>query len=530
MRRPLILLAFFLILALIPLGLLGEKQIRKTWENLKRSDKAHFLSVATQVKQDIEDFHDHWLDVLRLVRNAMENNASATNEKRAYLAQVMREMPDLVAIRISGTDGTDSRIIIQEEFSAQMRKTSSDLAGASELETVFNETGVIYLPEMNLWLMNLSVPMKTNGTSATLSAWINLERIRKRIGTHLFNRSGAVFLLDSEARRLFTPDAPATTDHRLLTIVRETLRSGKHSDGGELILERYARPSGEKMLSVHAFPKGIKLAAIVEKKEEDAYLAARYVEQKLFNWMIYALPVLGIAALIFLPLLRAFLSMGRTPRRRSGENMSSDVARMLTENNAGLIRLRQQFEKTQKELRQTQAQLARSEKNAHEVRTRFGVIRGAAGTLSGNLDEMLSNLPKLCASLPDDMLEAFFSLIQKSRHHQTELSAEEIREARCMLVNQLEMARIQSAGEFADMLTDMGIHENVEPFVPLLTRTDAPEILRTASHLSELQRSNQIILTAVDQASEIVSGSKAFAHEDDKDANLSKNIEWLKSD
>jgi len=361
MRRPIILLVFFLILGLIPLGILGGKRVRNTWEELKRSDREHFISVATQVKQDIEDFHAHWLDALRLLRNLMENDALEADEKRSLLAQAMREMPDLAAIRISNADGAQAHVLIRDKLSSQMRNAFPDPAEALKLRTVPGNEDILFLPEVNLWLMGLSLPMKTNGVSGIFSARISLERIKKRIEKHLFTRTGSIFLLDSRGRKLFDSDYPVRTQHKMVSIARKKLGSGKHTLADDPIVEPYSRPSGEKMLSAYAFSKGFKLAVIVEKKEKDAYLAVRYLEQKLFNWMIYALPFLGLAVLISLLLLRAFLTMGRTTRRRPMEDMPSGVAKMLSEDNIRLIQLNQKFENTRKELRQCQAQLKKKD-------------------------------------------------------------------------------------------------------------------------------------------------------------------------
>jgi len=79
------------------------------------------------------------------------------------------------------------------------------------------------------------------------------------------------------------------------------------------------------------------------------------------------------------------------------------------------------------------------------------------------------------------------------------------------LRSQLGELEIDSADTVADRLVIMGVYNGIEPFVPLLQRSDSVHILEIAYKLSELKRGIATINTATDRASKVVFALKTYA-------------------
>src|SRR5919202_1979451 len=124
---------------------------------------------------------------------------------------------------------------------------------------------------------------------------------------------------------------------------------------------------------------------------------------------------------------------------------------------------------------------------AHEVNTPLGAIRSSAESVSQFLSQTLKELPTVLQSLGSEEVENFLALLQKSLDSESNLSAKEERKLKRALISQLEDEEIEDADDFADTLIDMGIYQEVEPFLPLLKRPDGLQILELAYKVTELQ-------------------------------------------
>ncbi|MDM8524925.1 ATP-binding protein [Desulfococcaceae bacterium HSG8] len=190
---------------------------------------------------------------------------------------------------------------------------------------------------------------------------------------------------------------------------------------------------------------------------------------------------------------------------------------------------------------QLNAELIRSEKMAtlgqliagvaHEIKGPLGAIRASADNVSNSLLQILEQLPGLLRLLSEDLQKDFLDLIGKSMQRDAILSAREERKLKRKLIGTLEEYQVSDADEAADTLTDMGIYENPEPFLPLLRNPESHIILQNAYNFSGLQRGSQNISTAVDRAAKIVSALKTYAHYDHTEtlveSDLTEGIETI---
>lgn len=199
-----------------------------------------------------------------------------------------------------------------------------------------------------------------------------------------------------------------------------------------------------------------------------------------------------------------------------------------------LSQANEELQTTVEQLQTTQQELIQSEKMAalgqlvagvaHEINTPLGAINSAVGNINKFLSQTLALLPDFFRLLSEEQQSAFLGLLQSSLAKEATLSSKEERKLKRKLKRQLEENEIEDVELVADILVEMGIYENVEPFLPLLQSPDSEKLLETAYKLSSLQRSSQTIHTAVQRASKVVFALKSFARYEHSGEKVNVNI------
>ena len=151
---------------------------------------------------------------------------------------------------------------------------------------------------------------------------------------------------------------------------------------------------------------------------------------------------------------------------------------------------------------------------AHEINTPLGAIRSSAGNISDSLNETLEQLPELFRSLSPEQVRDFLSLLQRSLQTELTLSTKEERKIKRALMRQLEAEEIENVDDLADTLVDMGIYDEIEPFLLLFKQPDSSQILEIVYKLSGIRKSTATINTAAARASKVVFALKTYARYD----------------
>ncbi len=194
----------------------------------------------------------------------------------------------------------------------------------------------------------------------------------------------------------------------------------------------------------------------------------------------------------------------------------------------------QLLEQALSELQRTQAQIIQSEKMtalgqliagvAHEVNNPVGAIRSSVVNISEFLSENLKQLPEFFQGLSRERQQDFFALLQKSTQQTPSLSSKEKRQFKRELQHQLKLQSIENADSLASTLVNIGVYDDIQPFLRLLNDPDSENILKTAYQFATVQKSTITIATATEKATKIVSALKTYARYDHSGSKVQANI------
>ncbi len=79
--------------------------------------------------------------------------------------------------------------------------------------------------------------------------------------------------------------------------------------------------------------------------------------------------------------------------------------------------------------------------------------------------------------LSPEEFELLIELVLYSINSKLAISVKESRKLKRALTHKLEAVGLPEADTFADTLADMKVYEDIEPFIPLLTRPDSQKVL-----------------------------------------------------
>ncbi|MCA9718473.1 MAG: AAA family ATPase [Myxococcales bacterium] len=177
------------------------------------------------------------------------------------------------------------------------------------------------------------------------------------------------------------------------------------------------------------------------------------------------------------------------------------------------------------ELRRAQEELVHSEKMAalgqlvagiaHEVNTPLGAIQASISNIRRALERALVNLPRVYEALAPPDRARFQAMVQRAGAARGSESTREARRARRRLARELAGHGVAAPERFAEVLVEIGIHDELEPLLPLLRRDDAELVLETAYDLARQQQNSDNIQLAVERASKIIFALKRYVHRGD---------------
>jgi predicted ATPase/signal transduction histidine kinase/tRNA A-37 threonylcarbamoyl transferase component Bud32 len=194
----------------------------------------------------------------------------------------------------------------------------------------------------------------------------------------------------------------------------------------------------------------------------------------------------------------------------------------------------QELSQALEDLRATQQELIQSEKMAalgqliagiaHEINTPLGAIRASINNITQALSDSIHQLPQLLRELSTEQQDLFFAFTQQAFQPKSPLTSREERQIRRKLINELEEKGLEDVDEVADTLVDIGLYQDIDAFIPLLTAINSELILQVAYDLATQQTNSQNIETAVEKASKIIFALKSYARYDHTGQAVKTNL------
>ncbi|WP_421724759.1 adenylate/guanylate cyclase domain-containing protein [Bauldia sp.] len=302
------LLLFAVVIAVIPLLIAGQSLIRIARDEMKSSANDQLVTTAGQITDEIDSLVDNaWMASIRLIRNAIDDEALGPQEKIALLRYGIADLPDVVALQISLVGSAVSPVVTQQDFADRLTAAGLDPLAVLKVppETVdaFIDAGddsridIAFVPETEAWLATLLMPLNAPfaGRPAVFSAQINLSQLAATIADHPFQQLGNIIVFDQDGHQVFDPAMTDLSDRDIIGRAAALLAASTPVNS----IEAYAGADGKPWLGAFSFAPSLGWGVLVEKSEANAYYAVDVMIESLGLWIAVGLLIAGVGAIVF---------------------------------------------------------------------------------------------------------------------------------------------------------------------------------------------------------------------------------------
>lgn len=300
-------LLFFIILALLPLGIAGLSIISVSRDALKNPANELLISHSLALAKDIDTHFTHvWSAPLRVMRDAIDDPALNAKKKFALLQNGAQNLPDFLSLQLLVQDFPPT-LTFKKEFRQQLDKAG--LTTDSVFKTSFSSLDKEHQgAEMLTTLMASGVPSEKeilrisirlrqgmDGHAAILAAHISLSAIKQRIQQHSFSKTGSITLADAQGTRLFFSGEVQHTQDLLRKAV-SLLALGKRGMIGTLPV---TNDLSEKNLTVYTLLEHLPWIVLFSMKEQDIYHSINKMQTHLLFWLLISLAFAILGGMLF---------------------------------------------------------------------------------------------------------------------------------------------------------------------------------------------------------------------------------------
>jgi len=316
---------FAVLLALVPLGLVGSNLIRITRDELKSAANEDLTNVAAQLAADIDStWRGQLMAPLRVIREGVDSPDLDVPQKISILTLGISQMRSVKAMQLTIT-GSDLPVLVTDQtYVTRLQAAGADpltvlRLGVSEAQMIaregrFDRPLVRQVPETGDWLARIVLPLRTQiaGRPVTLSAEIDLGSLMVLRDDHPFQKRGEIALVDAlGAAQLEPGGARDLTDREIVVQVQGLIETRARA----VALQSYVRTDGTQMLGAYAFSNAFPWAVVTELREAAAYGVVDQMTRTILIVAGVGFGVAGVGALFFAQgLTRPILRIGEAAR------------------------------------------------------------------------------------------------------------------------------------------------------------------------------------------------------------------------
>ncbi len=186
--------------------------------------------------------------------------------------------------------------------------------------------------------------------------------------------------------------------------------------------------------------------------------------------------------------------------------------------------------KTELELKNAQTQLVQSEKMAsigllasniaHEINTPLGAIGSSNTIIKQYFDDILPAVREYSSVLLKNKTEIDKLIKHFSSLPQNMLSTRIQRQLNKSISEELDGTVTCDPNELAELITNFGLTENYQEFIPLFQQPESETLLDLLDKIASIYQGNSIIQQAINQSSRIVFALKEYARSNESDADI----------
>ncbi len=148
---------------------------------------------------------------------------------------------------------------------------------------------------------------------------------------------------------------------------------------------------------------------------------------------------------------------------------------------------------------------------AHEVNAPLGIIKGSAHNIQESLKGLTATLPALLKYVNEENISSFLKLIELGLQPKKQMDSSALRAVKHTLARSLLSAGITREYEVAEILTEIGIYDDVSSLLKDLGFNLLP-LLRFVQDYSAIQHNVQNIDIAAQRAAKIVFSIKSYMY------------------
>jgi adenylate cyclase len=316
---------FGVLLALVPLGLVGSNLIRITRDELKSAANEELTGVAAQLAADLDAaFRGRLLAPLLVIRNGVDSPELDVRQKIALLTQGLADLPDVKALQLTVLGAPRPVLVTDPGFAERLAAGGIDAAAALQTpgEVLMQmlraddalRPAVWRLEGTGDWLATLALPLATpiSGRPVTLSAQIDLAPLAALARSHPFAQRGEISVVDAAGRTRLAAAEADLTDRTLVEAARALIGTQARA----VALQPYSRADGTAMLGAYAFPESFPWAVVAELSEATAYGVVDQMTRAVLLVAAFGVVAAGAGALLFAQgLTRPILRLGEAANR-----------------------------------------------------------------------------------------------------------------------------------------------------------------------------------------------------------------------